>query len=201
MGKGDDITTFDIQRSLVLSEYIREWRQPSRRHSLSSKEHHLPVEIYIFPPTQSVRLYRFATFGMSSQVFEGNMRYFDYEFLVVFSYDIGGCSEDRFLDYLKSIIVHCITEGLKLEPGMTFAPSPIAPEAWGQKALLISEACGEPADVQTFHVGTRTIELVWAIPIYEDERQFIKANGLEAFDNILVEQEWGITDLSRPCFV
>lgn len=197
----NETTTFDVRRSEVLSKYMKYWGQPSVRHSLKSKDQVYPVEFYSFPCRPDVAVHRFATVGMASQCYPGRAENFGFELLFVFSDNLAGASEDDVFEYLKDIAAYCIVNGLHLTAGTTFQESPIAPSIWAQKALLVSEPCGEPSELQGSLRISETTMLLWLVPIFEQERLFIKAYGFEAFDKLLDKHEQGITDLSRESFV
>jgi len=66
--------------------------------------------------------------------------------------------------------------------------------------LLIDDPRGEPEDVGTFHVGQQVISLLWLVPIYGAEVEFIRKHGVEAFDALCAEAELSLVDVSRRSF-
>lgn len=201
MLSGDQQATLDIRRSIILGSYIRHWGAPQKRSVFTIFDQLFSVEIYAFSCEGNFDICRFATFGMSSQKFNGKFDYFNYELLFVFSYDFCGSSYEGVLDYIRDMILHCVENGTQLKSGSTFGVSPRAPAQWKQKALLVDEPRGEAEELDVFPIGERLVSLLWVIPIYESEADFIKKHGIERFDDIVNKKEVGITDMDRERFV
>ena len=76
--------------------------------------------------------------------------------------------------------------------------SPLAPEKWTAKAILIDELRGESEALERIAVGSETVELQWVVPISQKEAALILDQGIDAFDAHVEGMAHSIIDPARP---
>ena len=90
---------------------------------------------------------------------------------------LGGESVDRVCAYLCDLIAHSIENTDGAEPPRVMGASPLAPEKWTAKAILIDELRGESEALERIAVGSETVELQWVVPISQKEAALILDQG------------------------
>ncbi|MGX3067573.1 suppressor of fused domain protein, partial [Ursidibacter arcticus] len=74
----------------------------------------------------------------------------------------------------------------------------VTPKDWRFDWILIDEPLGESEDFLKISTLFEFMpDILWAIPIHENEANFIKNNGIEIFENICREKSIDIIDLNR----
>lgn len=193
--------SFDIRRTIILSEYMKHWGMPEFRQTMA-QEHEL-VELYTFPGKDTENITRFSTIGLSSNQIEGdeNKCNSGVELLMILPKFVAFEQKEKIRNYLFDIASYVLnTLGRKLTAGTTIPESPLAPNNW-PNALLFDEPLGEAEELGCFHIGTQHVDLLWLIPIYGCEYQVIKEKGLEVFDKFVEKEDCSLIDINRPPFI
>ena len=100
--------------------------------------------------------------------------------------------------YLCDLIAHSIENTDGAEPPRVMGASPLAPEKWTAKAILIDELRGESEALERIAVGSETVELQWVVPISQKEAALISDQGIDAFDAHVEGMAHSIIDPARP---
>jgi hypothetical protein len=189
---------FDVRRTLILGLYIKHWGMPEYRW-VSRREDHV-IEVYSFPPREDEVVHRFATVGVSAAKREdGNQA--NYELCMVLPDELAGASVDEVVSFMLDVAVHSYRKDVRCSVGATIPETPLMPAQWPPKALLFDELRGEPEEFSDLSIGSQSIEVLWLIPIYRDERELIVNEGVEAFDLLDAQSDWSVADPRRPSFV
>jgi len=189
----------DIHRAILLSQYIKNWGQPSQRTKSRHRDNLSVVEVYEFPPCKD-EIYRIATIGISNQLNQ-NGKVIEFEFLLCLPESLGGVESIIVVYYLLDIMAYSLRSEVHLKIGATIPESVRAPKEWNTKAILFDEARGEPEDMSCLSIGQKTINLFWLVPLTESERKYIKDCGLKAFDNVVQESDWSLIDVNRESII
>ena len=189
---------FDIRRTLILGVYLRHWGMPEYRWITRREDH--AIEVYSFPPRNEEVVHRFATVGVSA-VNRENGEPANYELCMILPDELGGASAEEVVSVILDVAVHSYREDVRGEVGATIPETPLMPANWQPKALLFDELRGEPEELSHVSVGDQCIEVLWLVPIYADDRELIKNDGIEAFDLLDAQSEWSVADPKRPSFV
>lgn len=193
--------SFDIRRTIILSEYMKHWEMPEFRQTMSRENER--VELYTFPGNDSENVTRFSTIGLSSIRSKDSERQYGIgaELMMVLPKEVAIEQEDQIKNYLFDVASYLLnTPGRQLTVGTTIPESPLAPKGW-PKALLFDEPRGEPEDLSCFHIGSQHVDLFWLIPIYGNEYELIKEKGLDAFDKLDETEDISLVDVNRPPLV
>jgi hypothetical protein len=188
----------DIRRSVILSAYMRAWGLPSER--VVSRRGPDQVEVYLFPERSDPLLSRFASVGVSGLEREDGTRA-SWELMMVLPLGLVGASAKEVSDFLLDVMAYSLRRDVVFEIGLTIPETPLMPKNWKPRALLLDEPRGEPVELDHFHVGPQRVGLVWLVPIYQDERELVLNQGLDAFDEVEQRSEWSPADPGRPSFV
>lgn len=198
----DDQFTFDVRRTMILSQYMKFWGMPEFRTCSYKKEEGISkvIEVYEFPPQENQDIYRFATIGTSVLKTEKG-RIANWEFLLCVPDDFGGASRNQIKNFLLDIVAYSLQKAVTVDEGFIIPPTDLAPKEWTTRAFLFDEARGEPEELAFFEIGKQKVNLIWVTPITEEERIFIKENSLEEFDKIVEESDYSILDVNRESMV
>jgi hypothetical protein len=192
----DGSLEFDVRRSILLGGYIQHWGLPAERQSFTRGDDR--VEVYSFPATGNVRVSRVASVGASTYVRDGRYRA---EFMMALPGDLGGATFAQVAGFLMDVALYAQQDDVRLREGMVIPPSPLVPEAWVPRALLVDLPRSEPEELASVHVGIQHVNLWWVIPIYVSEYELICQSGLEAFDELEQASESSLADVRRPPLV
>ena len=187
--------SFDIRRSILLYSYIKHWGQPSRRTISTKKGNPDRVEVYEFPPQQD-GVYRIVTIGVSSQPIN-NYRCANWELLFCLPETLGGANSVSVVNYLLDIMAYSLRSDVDMKIGTTIPETKFAPDPWSTRAILVDEARGEAEEMATFAIGEQNVDLLWLVPITRKEMDYIKQNGLEAFDRLEAKSHFSLLDVNR----
>ncbi len=190
--------SFDIRRTIILSEYMKHWEMPEFRQTMSRENER--VELYTFPGNDSENVTRFSTIGLSSIRSKDSERQYGIgaELLMVLPKEVAIEQEDKIKNYLFDVASYLLNAlGRQLTVGTIIPESPLAPIGW-PKALLFDEPRGEPEELSCFHIGSQHVDLFWLIPIYGSEYELIKEKGLGAFDKLYETEDISLVDINRP---
>ena len=190
--------SFDIRRTIILSEYMKHWEMPEFRQTMSRENER--VELYTFPGNDSENVTRFSTIGLSSIRSKDSERQYGIgaELMMVLPKEVAIEQEDQIKNYLFDVASYLLnTLGRQLTVGTTIPESPLAPNGW-PKALLFDEPRGEPEELSCFHIGSQHVDLFWLIPIYGSEYELIKEKGLGDFDKLYEPGDIRLVDINRP---
>jgi Suppressor of fused protein (SUFU) len=188
----------DIRRTLILGVYMRHWGMPEYRW-ISRREDHA-IEVYSFPPRKDGVVHRFATIGVSAEN-RGDGTPANYELCMILPDELAGASADEVVSLMLDVAVHSYRKDVRCSVGATIPETPLMPAKWPPKALLFDELRGEPEELSHISVGDRCIELLWLVPIYGDEQELIKREGIDAFDLLDAQSDWSVADPRRPSLV
>ncbi|WLQ14316.1 suppressor of fused domain protein [Hahella aquimaris] len=185
----------DIRRSVILYHYIAQWGQPITRTISSNKNSSVDVEVYEFF-SKDDEIYRIATIGISGQSIEAN-GLANWEFLLSLPADCGGVGSTEIVNYLLDIMAYSLRSDVEVKAGNTIPETPLAPAPWTTKAVLFDEPRGEPEEMSSFIVGNQVVNLIWLVPVTEEERLFIKRCGIDEFDKRESISEYSLIDVKR----
>ncbi len=185
----------DARRDAILRRFIEAWGQPDVRRTTTRKDEVVDVHGFAARPGSSV--YRVATAG-AAQVRRDDGDLASFELLMVLPRDLGGATFTEVTSFLLDVFAHGLRQDVRLRPGFTIAPTPLAPTAWPARALLFQEPLGEPEELATFHVDGIHVDLLWVVPIHESEFEGIRQHGLEWFYDLDERSEWSLADPHRP---
>lgn len=189
---------FDIRRTLILGAYMRHWGMPEFRW-ISRREDHA-IEVYSFLPRKDEVVHRFATVGVSA-VNREDGKPANYELFMTLPHELGGASADEVVSFMLDVAVYSYRKDVRCSVGATVPETPLMPAQWRPKALLFDELRGEPEELSHILIGAQSIEVLWLVPIYGDERELVVSEGIEAFDLLDAQSEWSVADPRRPSFV
>jgi len=198
--EGVECFNFDIRRSLLLSIYIREWGIPKSR-KIVKKEGDYPIEVYSFLSDKNAAVTRFATIGLSAQCYASNDERVGHEFFFVLGNDLGEASEDEVFDYLLDISIYSFRNFSEFSVETIIPENKLSPKSWKLNSILVDEPRGESESFECLHIGRQHINMLWLIPIYKKEYDYIKDMGIDNFDLLCDSSEFSVADLSRPTFV
>jgi hypothetical protein len=191
--------SLDIKRSILLARFIEEWGQPVNRTISTEKLNNNSIEVYEFSGREA-NVSRFVTIGISEHQTLQNQS-IDWELLFCLPNDLGGAQNADVVNYLLDIAIYTLRPDICLGVGSIIPESRLAPLAWTTKAVLFDEARGEPEDMVSFHVGKQNIELLWVIPLVQEELQHIKTQGLGSFDDVSNNCDTALIDVNRSSLV
>ena len=191
--------TNDVRRSVLLATYIRCWGMPMHRVLSRHRETGHVLEVYLFPSHEGVPLARLATVGVSSHACPTGT--LDKELLMVLPADLGGATQDEVINFMLDIAAYAIHTREDIGPPFTVPETPLAPREWVPRALLVDQARGEPEELEEVELGNSEVEVLWVIPIHASEYRFIKASGIDAFDELANKSELSLVDIGRPPLV
>jgi len=185
----------DVRSAIILGAYIRDWGLPDER--VTSRRGSESVDVYSFPPQKGGLLHRFATVGVSGLERDDGVTA-AWEFVVILPAALAGASRNDVTSFILDVMAYSLRSDVRIARGKTVPATPQMPHAWSPKALLMDEPRGEPEALDTFHVGIQHVELLWLVPIYEEEERLIGEKGLAAFDELDDRSEWSLADPARP---
>lgn len=192
-----DELDFDIRRTILLSNFINEWGGPSDRKVIN-KGANSPVEIYVFP---SEKMLKFVTIGLSAQVNKITYEAVNYELLFACGRDLAGATIGDVIDYILDIAVYSFTHATRFDVDYLIHNSQVAPNSWMMRSILVDEARAEPESFEKIRVGEQSVQLLWLIPLFEIEYNFIKIKGADKFDEKCQASDIHVIDLNRKPFV
>jgi len=189
---------FDIRRTIILSEYMKNWRMPEFRSLLSKGDN--TVELYSFPCEDGGDVFKYATVGLSACKFEDGTHSNNELVLVVPKY-VASEYDNEIRDYVFNIIAYILST-LKHDVSAEYLikENELAPVGW-PKALLFDEPRGEPESLGNFHFGNQHIDLLWLIPIHASELDLINNQGITAFDEAIDKCDVSLADVTRASSV
>ena len=195
----------DIRRAIILSNYIENWGIPEYRTKQKitiKQEKSYLIEVYTFPPLPDRdTIYRVATIGISDNFYQNENGAAHYEIMMALPADLGGADIDAVLSYFLIIITSTLPYKHNIKEGFTLAEMISAPEEWKHKSILLDTPVSESQELEYFHIGSQSVNLYIALPIYQDECNLIRINGIEAFDDLCEASELSVIDLSRNSFI
>lgn len=165
---------------------------------VASKENHR-VEVYCFAPHDSI-ISRYVAVGISGcKCPDGSS--IDWESLMVAPKDYDGNAHDEVSKYILDIMAHSLAFGLRLEVGQALDESPVAPDSWRARGILIDDPRGEPEFLERINFEKQCIRLLWLVPIHKVEYESIVRSGLDEFDAADQASEWSLADPWRDSFI
>lgn len=188
--------SFDVTRTVVLGRYIQAWGMPAHRVVMTGRAGQARIEIYHFPPAASAHPARYATVGLSRVHHKTGAAHA--EWMMALEAGLGGEGVDRVYGYFCDLIAHSIENTDGSEPPRVMGASPLAPQKWTAKAILIDELRGESEELERIPVGSETVALQWVVPISQKEAALILEQGIDAFDAYIEDLAHSIIDPARP---
>ncbi len=189
---------FDIKRALILSEYIDCWAMPDSRAKITKGKD--TIELYSFPCDQNEYVSRFATIGLSSCKVN-DTEFCNSELMLVVPKDVALEQSELLTNYIFDIVTYLTsTLGRNVQAEDAIPESELAPKGW-PKAILFDEPHGEPETLGCFHVGAQAVKLLWLVPIFGSEYNYLKTHGISALDKALESIELSPVDIRRKASV
>jgi Suppressor of fused protein (SUFU) len=191
----------DIQRTIILFKYIKYWGMPDFR--IISRKDEDEIEIYSFPPINNSGIHRFATIGVSEIYnLEQNLTNInDYEFVMILPRCLGGASDIEVMSFMMDIVAYFRELKIPLNEGTIIPETPLAPQTWKPRAILIDTPRGEAEELENHQVGSHVINLYWLVPVYKNEYDLIKERGLNEFDHLCEQSDLSPADVNRSSFI
>lgn len=195
-----DLLTFDIYRSIVLSKYIEQWGQPLER-TIFKHDHFANIEIYSFPATADQTIHHFVTLG-AGLAHQHHNDPVNFEYCFILGEPFEAKFSDQMIEYLMNITAHLIRN----RPNDTIrliSESQLTPDFLKLTAILVDEARGECESLSDIHVSNHLNHtcLMWLIPLYTSEAEYILKQGIDAFSELEEQYELSMIDFHRPKIV
>lgn len=185
----------DVRSALILGAYTRYWGIPDER--VTSRRGSAVVHVYSFPPQKETPLHRFATVGVSALERDGGGAA-GWEFVMILPASLAGASRSEVTSFILDVTAYSLRSDVRIARGNTIPETGPMPRSWQPRAVLMDEPTGEPEELSTFHVGIQHVNLLWLVPIYQDELKLIAEKGLSAFDGFCERAKWSLADPARP---
>ena len=171
----EEALSLDLRRTLVLGRYLQAWSMPEYRIVMTGRQGRARIEIYFFrrPPAASPRPLRDRGAIPPSPRERSGSRRMD---------DGAGRRPGRGkrgpgvrISVRPDRPQH--REHGRRRTAARDGASPLAPEKWTAKAILIDELRGESEALERIAVGSETVELQWVVPISQKEAALILDQG------------------------
>lgn len=189
----------EMRKSTLLSVFMRAWGAPiDRRHIRKGSD---CIEVHLFGNPIDGVVNRFVSIGLSACISQRTQSSFGKELLLVLPLDNGGATRERTFSFLLDVCTYCLKNTVSCLVGETIPHSQNVPEPWLARSFLFDEPRGEPEFVSNIRFQEEDIEVVWLVPIYENERLLIISNGIDAFDQLEAASEWSLADPNRPSLI
>jgi hypothetical protein len=190
----------DIWRSVLLGRYIHEWGIPSTRISrVFGTSSAFPVEIYVFPSSETGVL-RLATVGMSLQRLP-DQSVVNFELLLATPDQLENVTVEDLFTFMTSLIQHGLQEKDKYAPNVIIPNCPDVPAAWRPSGILFDTPMCESEELASFSFPERSVRLLWVVPIYQAEIEFVRHFGIQSLFDECQSLGWHPADPRRPCMV
>ena len=191
----EEALSLDLRRTLVLGRYLQAWSMPEYRIVMTGRQGRARIEIYFSrrPPAASRPLRDRGAIPPSPRERSGSRR----------MDDGAGRRPGRGkrgpgvrISVRPDRPQH--REHGRRRTAARDGASPLAPEKWTAKAILIDELRGESEALERIAVGSETVELQWVVPISQKEAALILDQGIDAFDAHVEGMAHSIIDPARP---
>ncbi len=191
--------------SRIVQHYIRFWGEPVDIFNLNGSWKTSPGPIFIaqFAPRSDEQDWVYATIGASRQpmpypadwVHEKPERRVE-----LFIYARRRTDELRIL--LMSLAEYPFNKMTFLGPGHTIPGNEGVVKGSPLTDILFIRPLGEPPEFEVIHSDkAHHLEMLWIIPIYESERQFVKLNGWNALIDLFYHQGTDTSNFLRAAVV
>jgi hypothetical protein len=173
----------DLYRTHVLGRFILVWGAPRSRRVKTTDAYAL--EVWSFCDSAN-SVWRFVT--LTVRRIAENLHHDANELLVVLDgRSVGLNTEELGFSYVTQLFS-------ALDLSITSVQIPCVLETamgmpWPPTCTLIDEVRGEKEELMRFQFSTRTIEYVWAIPMYQSESHYMRKAGIEALDLLTANVE------------
>ena len=170
----EEALSLDLRRTLVLGRYLQAWSMPEYRIVMTGRQGRARIEIYFSrrPPAASPPLRDRGAIPPSPRERSGSRR----------MDDGAGRRPGRGkrgpgvrISVRPDRPQH--REHGRRRTAARDGASPLAPEKWTAKAILIDELRGESEALERIAVGSETVELQWVVPISQKEAALILDQG------------------------
>lgn len=101
----------------------------------------------------------------------------------------------RIENYLFDLAVHQLRHSARPTAGSVMPHSTLAP--WEMPAIIFDDALGEPGNLERYRADGTDARLVWAIPAFANEAQFVMNDGIDAFDQLVATSDFSLADVRR----
>jgi len=191
---------YDIYKALLLAHYINHWGKP--KYSVKSKKEGSPaIYVYCFSrPYNNSKVVYFSTIGVALQKKPDNS-FQGQEYFLVLPEEYFNTHKQEIFNYILDISVHRVLKSKKNIPPIIME-SKLAPKEWLTRSILIDDPRGESEEFsENLLLGKNNPQILWIIPIYDEEYGLISKQGIEAFDKIEQESDYELIDVKRPSFL
>lgn len=190
---------YDIFHSILLGHYIRYWGRPSFKKS-TAKDGLIPISAYCFEHSaNNQEIMYFSTIGLSFQRKKDGTFQKQEFFIVLPKQEV--TDADIVLNYLLDICVHLVNNCPRQTPP-SLLNSLITPDCWQLDWLLIDEPLGEPEDFAELpELSEFKPDILWIIPIASSEADYIREEGIEAFEAVCRNQSIDLINPNRPAVI
>jgi len=151
-------------------------------------------QVMAFLPHDS-RVGRVATHGLSSCIASDGVRV-GIELLFALSAEYLRANWGKVRDFAADMAAHLVSHAFRPSPGSTVGNTSLAP--WPPNALIFDVPRGEPEEFEHFEWDGEHCHLVWAIPAYAEEAEFVRTQGIVAFDALVDANDYSLADVFRP---
>lgn len=193
---GDNVILY---REIMLRHYSKFWGGAEFKVKTTRELDSSEIEVFYFPGNKE-QLAHVATIGLFFQKLS-NGDFCRREYFFTLAKDLGGESIEVVFNYMLDICAHTVTKKGELHYPSVTDETHLCPEKWKTKALLIDEARGEPEDFLEVNLpNTLQPDILWVVPIFQTECNFIIARGIEEFDLLCESMEQSVIDVTRDSF-
>ena len=180
----------DIYRTHVLSRLISAWGHPRTRTSRIAPNH--SVEFWSFcNEKNSVWRFISLTLRRLPEHCDNDAN----ELLLV----LDGRSVGSEVERLGLVCVENLFNQLQLSTCVVETPRVLESSLdmpWPATCWLLDEVRGESEGLMEFQFPSRTVDYIWAIPLYSREIDFMRKEGIDALDSLTASAE--LVDPYRP---
>lgn len=191
--------------SHIIQHYIRFWGEPAHVFKPNHSEKTPPGPIFIaaFAPRSDEQDWVYATIGMSRQPMPYPTdwaREKPERRVELFIYARRRIDELRIL--LTSLAEYPFDKMTFFGPEHTILGNRGIVEGSPLTDILFIRPYGEPPEFEIIHYDdTHHVEMLWVIPIYRSERQFIREDGWNALQDLFYQQGTDTSDFFREAVV
>lgn len=178
MESTQEIAKLNIERSIVLGEYIRQWKLPRLFQGLEMDEGE--IELYYFKRDPNVPTWQWATFGLSNILSNEKQQYNLELFIEIDS------NEDK--DLFKSInimyanmFIDMVDGILDIRDNDIIVDEKYMPSEWEATHIWFKHTF-DPVHIPDHETSKlRCVKLIRIIPLYDPEAEYIAKHGPSLF--------------------
>ncbi|WP_405058262.1 suppressor of fused domain protein [Kribbella sp. NBC_01505] len=102
---------------------------------------------------------------------------------------------------VQQVAMACLKEHRGLLRGEVLGPAGVLVDGTRMEALFVASPVYFPDEFATVVEDGREIRIVWLVPITGSEAAFVRERGSDAFEDLLMEADPNLMDLSRKAVV